>query len=94
MRIIEGDEARQSSKAVDRERIRLIQTPQTFKSSLLKKAFEQPYQPGFTDEASVLEAIGQEVALVEGEAENIKITRQVDLIIAEAILKCRFTENH
>jgi len=89
MRIIEGNEARRRSRVIDREYIRLIQTPQTFKSSLLKKAFEQPYQPGFTDEASVLEAMGQEVTLVEGEAENIKITRQVDLIIAEAILAKR-----
>ena len=78
-----------SSQAVDRENIRLVQTPQTFTYALLKKGFEQPYQDHFTDEASVLESIGERVSLVEGDPENIKITRPIDLIIAAAILQQR-----
>ena len=68
----------------------MIQTPQTFKTAKLKKAFEQAYQSSFTDEANVLEASGEEVFLIEGEYENIKITRPLDLAIAEYILAKRF----
>ena len=71
---------------VDRANVMMIQTPQTFNAALLKKAFEQAYQPSFTDEANVLEASGREVYLIEGEYENIKITRPLDLAIAEYIL--------
>ena len=74
---------------VDRENVMMIQTPQTFNAALLIKAFEQAYQPSFTDEANVLEASGTEVYLIEGEYENIKITRPLDLAIAEFILAKR-----
>ena len=74
---------------VDRANVMMIQTPQTFNAALLKKAFEQAYQPAFTDEANVLEASGKEVYLIEGKYENIKITRPLDLAIAEYILAKR-----
>ncbi|MEY3620647.1 MAG: hypothetical protein RLZZ391_1013 [Bacteroidota bacterium] len=76
---------------VDREKVMMIQTPQTFNAALLIKAFEQAYQPSFTDEANVVEAIGTPVYLVDGEFENIKITRPLDLAIAEYILAKRFS---
>ena len=74
---------------VDRANVMMIQTPQTFNATILQKAFEQAYQPSFTDEANVLEASGKEVYLIEGEYENIKITRPLDLAIAEYILAKR-----
>lgn len=89
LRIVETAGSEHPSRAIDRTRIRLIQTPQVFKSSLLKKAFEQPYQESFTDEAAVVEAMGEQVYLVEGDPENIKITRPIDLIIATALLEQR-----
>ena len=64
---------------------RLVQTPQTFDIQLLKAANRQPYQETFTDDASVVEAYGQEVSMVEGNRENIKITTPFDLKIAEII---------
>jgi len=74
---------------VDRANVMMIQTPQTFKAAILMKAFEQAYQPSFTDEANVLEASGTEVYLIEGEYENIKITSPLDLAIANYILSKR-----
>jgi 2-C-methyl-D-erythritol 4-phosphate cytidylyltransferase len=74
---------------VDRANVMMIQTPQTFNAALLIKAFEQDYQPSFTDEANVLEASGKQVFLIDGEYENIKITRPLDLAIAEYILAKR-----
>jgi 2-C-methyl-D-erythritol 4-phosphate cytidylyltransferase len=76
---------------VDREKVMMIQTPQTFQAALLVKAFEQPYQPSFTDEANVVEASGTAVYLVDGEFENIKITRPLDLAIAAYILAKRYS---
>jgi len=73
--------------ALDRATLRLIQTPQTFRISLLKKAFEQPESPLFTDDASVVEAAGFAVHLVEGSYENLKITTPEDLVVAEALLR-------
>ncbi len=78
---------------VDRTNVMMIQTPQTFNAALLKKAFEQVYQASFTDEANVLEASGKEVYLIEGEYENIKITRPLDLAIAEYILAKRASKD-
>jgi len=72
---------------LDRSLLRFIQTPQVFSSALIKKAFEQPYDEIFTDDASVLEKTGEKIQLVEGNRENIKITDPLDLIIAEAFLK-------
>lgn len=78
---------------VDRTNVMMIQTPQTFNAALLTKAFDQAYQPSFTDEANVLEASGKEVYLIEGEYENIKITRPLDLAIAEYILAKRASKD-
>ncbi|MCU0326698.1 MAG: 2-C-methyl-D-erythritol 4-phosphate cytidylyltransferase [Spirosomaceae bacterium] len=75
------------NEAVDRTQYRLMQTPQTFKVSLMKLAFESPEQPFFTDCASVLEYAGHKITLIEGSYENIKITTPEDLILAEAFLK-------
>lgn len=71
------------SQAVPRENYRLVQTPQVFRSSLLKRAYEQPYQGDFTDDASVVENIGHPVALVEGSYKNIKITTPEDMELAK-----------
>lgn len=71
---------------MNRNHVRIIQTPQTFQSKVLLAAFEQPYDESFTDEATVVEAYGETVCLVEGDYNNIKITRPVDLLIAEQIL--------
>lgn len=73
--------------ALDRATLRLIQTPQTFRISLLKKAFDQPESARFTDDASVVEAAGFAVHLVEGSYENLKITTPEDLVVAEALLR-------
>lgn len=76
-----------NTKAVDRSRFRLIQTPQTFKVSLIKKAYELKEDPSLTDDASVAERAGHTISLFEGSYENIKITTPEDMIIAEALLK-------
>lgn len=80
-----------SHAVADRNRIRIIQTPQTFLSNILLPAFDTPYRESFTDEATVVEASGKEVFLIEGEYENIKITRPADLLLAENILAKRST---
>lgn len=72
--------------AVNRESFRIVQTPQCFESNLLKRAYKQEYRNDFTDDASVVEALGEKIATVEGNVENIKITHPSDLIIAEALL--------
>ena len=72
--------------AVDRSSYVLVQTPQVFDAQTLHTAFAQPYDPLFTDDASVVERMGVNVSIVEGNFENIKITRPVDLVLAEAIL--------
>ncbi|MHA8099550.1 2-C-methyl-D-erythritol 4-phosphate cytidylyltransferase [Aquirufa aurantiipilula] len=70
---------------LDRNHIKLIQTPQIFEVSILKKAFQQEYQDFFTDDASVVELMGIDIQLVEGNYSNIKITTPEDLLIAEAL---------
>lgn len=70
---------------LDRTQIKLIQTPQIFEYSLLKRAFQQEYQDSFTDDASVVELLGIDIHLVEGNYSNIKITTPEDLLIAEAL---------
>ena len=72
---------------VDRMKLRLVQTPQTFHSKILLPAFAIDYKERFTDEATVVEAFGLKVTLVHGEETNIKITNPIDLIIAEKILE-------
>ena len=78
-----------NTKAVDRSRYRLIQTPQTFDIQLIKKAYEMKEDPNLTDDASVAERSGHTISLFEGSYENIKITTEEDLVIAEALLKKR-----
>ena len=75
-----------SSVTVPRDEYRLVQTPQCFDIQLLKAANRQPYNDGFTDDASVVEAFGQSITLVEGNRENIKITTPYDLKIAEVLV--------
>ena len=75
------------TKMADRSKYRIIQTPQTFQVDLIKKAYEIPEDPQFTDDASVLEKSGHKISLFEGSYKNIKITTSEDLIIAEAFLK-------
>lgn len=73
------------SNTVPRDEYKLVQTPQVFLISLLKKAYSQPYVPSFTDDASVVEAMGYKVTLVEGNRENIKLTTPFDLKLAELL---------
>lgn len=79
-----------NSETVPRSDYRLVQTPQTFDIQLLKAANRQPYNDNFTDDASVVEAFGYNVTLVEGNRENIKITTPYDIVVAEAILNSQF----
>ena len=75
-----------SSITVPRDDYRLVQTPQCFDIQLLKAANRQPYNDGFTDDASVVESFGHAITLVEGNRENIKITTPYDLKIAEVLI--------
>jgi len=77
------------NEQIDRNKVRIIQTPQTFYSEIIKAAFEQEYQEFFTDEASVVERLGIKINLVAGESSNIKITKPMDLLVAEKILEER-----
>ncbi len=79
----------QESQHVDRSKFCLVQTPQTFQIDLIKKAYQQPENHFFTDDASVCEAAGIPIHLVDGNPENIKITNPMDLCVAEALLKSR-----
>jgi 2-C-methyl-D-erythritol 4-phosphate cytidylyltransferase len=76
----------QGSEAIERSRVRLVQTPQTFRSEVLLNAYQVEYSLQFTDEATVVEASGHPVHLVEGEPDNIKLTMPADLIVAERLL--------
>jgi 2-C-methyl-D-erythritol 4-phosphate cytidylyltransferase len=82
MRCVDTDNI---SYPVDRSAYRIIQTPQTFRSEIICPAYEQTYLPAFTDEATVVEAYGTPVHLVEGERRNIKVTVPDDLTIAAAL---------
>lgn len=75
------------SKIINREELVMIQTPQTFEISQLRKAYQQPYQPKFTDDASVVEQAGFHINLIEGERLNFKITYPEDLELANYL--CR-----
>jgi len=76
-----------NTKAMDRSRFRLIQTPQTFQVQLIKQAYKIKDDPSLTDDASVAERAGHTISLFEGSYENIKITTPEDLIVAEALMK-------
>ncbi|MDB5205759.1 MAG: 2-C-methyl-D-erythritol 4-phosphate cytidylyltransferase [Flavisolibacter sp.] len=80
------------NEVVDRNKIVLVQTPQTFHSRILQPAFEIDFKERFTDEATVVEAYGLKISLIEGEENNIKITRPVDLLIAEKLLEISMRE--
>ena len=75
-----------TSKTVNRDSFKLVQTPQVFDVDLLKQAYMQPFNPIFTDDASVVEAMGESIHLVEGNRENFKITTPFDLKIGNALL--------
>lgn len=77
----------EGDKNVLRSDYRIVQTPQVFDIALVKKAFQQPYRESFTDDASVVEALGHQVTMVEGNRENIKVTTPFDLKIAETLLR-------
>lgn len=79
-----------NTKAVDRSRFRLIQTPQTFDIDLIKQAYQLKEDASMTDDASVAEKSGHVISLFEGSYENIKITTQEDLIVAEALLNSKW----
>jgi 2-C-methyl-D-erythritol 4-phosphate cytidylyltransferase len=80
------------NKIIDRKKIKLIQTPQTFHSKILLPAYQIDYKEQFTDEATVVEAFGLKVNLIEGEIDNIKITTPQDLILADLILENRLNK--
>ena len=91
VRHLTGGQARceVESVTVPRDEYRLVQTPQTFDIQLLKAANRQPYNDGFTDDASVVESYGHKITLVEGNRENIKITTPYDITVAEAIINIK-----
>ncbi len=76
------------TEVVPRDRYRLVQTPQIFKLSLLRRAYEQRFVESFTDDASVVEALGEQVVGVEGNSENIKLTTPFDLMVAKTLIEC------
>jgi 2-C-methyl-D-erythritol 4-phosphate cytidylyltransferase len=77
------------NEIIERDKVVMVQTPQTFHSKILLPAFEIDYKERFTDEATVVEQFGLKISLVEGEEDNIKITRPIDLLIAQAVLDCK-----
>ena len=81
-RRVEGDD----SYIVPRSELRMVQTPQIFKAQLLRDAYNVAFSPTFTDDASVVEAFGGHITLVEGERTNIKITTPEDITLAESFL--------
>lgn len=87
------NEGRNDNEVIDRNKIVLVQTPQTFHSLILLPAFEIDYKERFTDEATVVEAYGLKISLLEGEENNIKITSPADLMIAEKLIEARLKEN-
>ncbi|MBP6286428.1 MAG: 2-C-methyl-D-erythritol 4-phosphate cytidylyltransferase [Ferruginibacter sp.] len=82
VRFVSGD----GNESLDRAFVKLVQTPQTFHSKILLPAYQIDYKDKFTDEATVVEAFGLKVKLVEGEENNFKITRPVDMALAEMLI--------
>jgi 2-C-methyl-D-erythritol 4-phosphate cytidylyltransferase len=76
----------EGNEALERRLVKLVQTPQVFLSTILLPAYSIDYKDKYTDEATVVEAFGMKVKLVEGDENNIKITRPVDLVLAEKIM--------
>lgn len=77
------------NRAVERDRVKLVQTPQTFRLSVLRKAFELPYSESFTDDAAVVERSGHPIHLIEGSYSNIKITTPEDMALGILLAKGR-----
>ena len=75
------------SITIDRNKFRIIQTHQTFYSNKIKKAYLQEFDECFTDDASVLESMGEEIHLIEGNPENIKVTKKYDLLFCRSFIK-------
>ena len=83
VRMLDGQD---SSLPLDRSRLKRVQTPQVFRSVQIKQAYQQSFNPGFTDDASVYETCFSPLTLVEGNPENIKITTPLDLKLAEVLM--------
>jgi 2-C-methyl-D-erythritol 4-phosphate cytidylyltransferase len=81
------NEENNDNEVLDRNKVVMIQTPQTFHSKILLPAFNIDYKEQFTDEATVVESFGLKISLIEGEENNIKITNPVDLMIADVLLE-------
>lgn len=79
----------EGSEVIKRSSLRAVQTPQIFRADILRRAYLTPFDEKFTDDASVVEHLGERVALCEGEQTNIKITTPIDIVFGEAILKLR-----
>jgi 2-C-methyl-D-erythritol 4-phosphate cytidylyltransferase len=79
-------ETSKGNKWINRNEVKLVQTPQVFDADLIKKAYRQEYDTSFTDDATVLEKTGVKINMVEGNRENIKITNPEDLFIAQTLL--------
>jgi len=79
----------ENSRAVDRLALRIVQTPQVFGAGTIKKAYLQDYRPEFTDDATVVEAMGETIHVIEGDPVNFKITHPYDLAAAEALISIR-----
>lgn len=82
-RVVEGED----SKVISRSMLRIVQTPQVFRSDILRRAYEQEYDARFTDDATVVESLGVKITLFKGERSNIKLTTPEDMIYAEAMLR-------
>lgn len=82
-RMVEGE----GSKVVSRSLLRIVQTPQVFRSDILRRAYEQEFDTRFTDDATVVESLGIKITLFSGERSNIKLTTPEDMIYAEAMLQ-------
>ena len=82
-RVVDGDE----SKVISRSLLRIVQTPQVFRSDILRRAYEQEFDARFTDDATVVESLGVKITLFDGERSNIKLTTPEDMIYAEAMLQ-------
>ena len=81
-----------ATEVVMRDRYRLVQTPQVFKLSVLRRAYEQRFVESFTDDASVVESSGVKVVGVEGNRENIKLTTPFDFLVAKTLMECRTSQ--
>ncbi len=75
------------SEAIERKDMRAVQTPQLFDAAMLRRAYREPYRSSFTDDASLMEALGESVKLCAGEKRNIKITTAEDLLYAQMIIE-------